>query len=171
MAEEQPEKKPAPKVEPKMDYRHLVRVAATDLDGKKHLMYALTKIKGIKHMYANAICTAAGISKRKKTGDLTESEVAALEKVIANPAQFSLPIWLFNRRSDPETGEDKHLITSDLGFAKDMDMKLMKKTKSYKGLRHQWGLPVRGQRTKSNFRRNKGKSMGVQRKKTAPGRK
>jgi len=49
----------------------------------------------------------------------------------------------------------------------------MKKTKSYKGLRHQWGLPVRGQRTKANFRKNKGKSsLGVQKKRVkAPAKK
>jgi small subunit ribosomal protein S13 len=52
-----------------------------------------------------------------------------------------------------------------LKFAKENDVKMMKKIKSYRGLRHQWSLPVRGQRTKSNFRRNKGKgSLGVKRK-------
>lgn len=167
---EKPQERPHFEKKPAQEVRHLVRVASTDLDGKKQVMFGLCKIKGIKYMYANAICQAAGISKFKKTGQLSESEVVALEKVIAHPSQFSIPIWLYNRRKDPETGEDKHMITTDLGFAQDLDVKLMKKTKSYKGLRHQWGLPVRGQRTKSNFRRNKGKALGVK-KKAAPARK
>ncbi len=149
---------------PQSNIRYLVRVASTDLDGKKQLIIALQKIKGISHMYANAICSIAGVSKKKRTGELSDAEAKALEDVILNPSKHHIPLWLLNRRKDPETGMDKHLITSDLTFTKDMDIKLMKKTKSYKGLRHQWNLPVRGQRTKSNFRRNKGKGLGVQRK-------
>jgi small subunit ribosomal protein S13 len=150
--------------------RYLVRVVNTDLEGRKQLVIALQKIKGISHVYAAAICTVAGVSKTKKTGELSEAEVHALEEVILNPGKHHFPAWLLNRRKDPETGNDKHLITSDLSFTNDLDIKLMKKTKSYKGLRHQWGLPVRGQRTKSNFRRNKGKGLGVK-KKSAPGKK
>ena len=59
---------------------------------------------------------------------------------------------MLNRRKDLETGEDKHLLGTDLMIAKDNDLKLLKKTKSYIGLRHQRRLPVRGQRTQSNFR-------------------
>jgi small subunit ribosomal protein S13 len=155
------------KPELKADVRYLVRVVNTDLDGRKHIVIAMQKIRGIGDMYANAICTCAGINKMKKTGELSEPEVKAIEDVIHNPAKHHIPSWLYNRRGDPETGEDRHLITSDLMFAKDLDIKLMKKTKSYKGMRHQWNLPVRGQRTKSNFRRNKGKGLGVK-KKAAP---
>ena len=54
--------------------------------------------------------------------------------------------------------------TSDLRFIQDNDIKMMKKIKSYKGIRHMFRLPVRGQCTRSNFRKNKGKGMGVKRK-------
>jgi len=55
-------------------------------------------------------------------------------------------------------------LVGDLKFTKENDIKLLKKVKSYRGMRHALGLPVRGQRTKSNFRRNKGKaSLGVKR--------
>ena len=58
-----------------------------------------------------------------------------------------------------------------LSFTQDNDIKMMKKIKSYKGVRHILGQPVRGQRTKSNFRKNKGKVLGVKRKEgTKPGR-
>ena len=70
-----------------------------------------------------------------------------------------------NRRRDYDTGEDKHLLIGTLQFSKDNDIKRLKKIKALRGMRHQKGLPVRGQRTKSNFRRNKGKVIGVKKKK------
>ena len=53
----------------------------------------------------------------------------------------------------------------DLIFSKQQDVRRLQKIKSYRGLRHAANLPLRGQRTKSNFRRNKGKAVGVKRKK------
>lgn len=117
-------------------------------------------------MYANMALSVSGIDKAKKTGDLSESEVTKIDEILKNPSKYHVPIWLFNRRNDVETGEDKHLLGSDLTLEKDNDLKRMKKIKTYKGLRHQWGLTVRGQRTKSNFRKNKGKGL-VAKKKTA----
>jgi len=149
------------------EYKHIVRIANTDLDGSKLLIQALQKIKGVSVMYANAICALSQVNKLKKTGNLEQKEITALEKTISSPLQSGMPIWMLNRRHDYETGADMHLLTSDLMFTKDNDIKRMKKTKSYKGLRHQWGLTVRGQRTKSNFRKNKGKVQGIGKKKGA----
>ena len=146
------------------NYRHLVRVASTDLIGEKCLLYALTKIKGIGIIYSNAILSVSGIPKDKKAGVLTDQEVATLNDIISNPEKYKLPSWLFNRRNDYETGEDGHIITSDLTFTKDNDIKRLKKIKSNRGMRHAWSLPLRGQRTKSNFRRSKGKVAAVKRK-------
>ena len=153
------------------NFRYMVRIANTDLDGKKHILPALKKIKGVGIMYANFACNQAGVDKTKKAGYLDVNEMKRLEDVIKNPLKFNAPDWLLNRRKDPESGHDLHLLTSDLSFARENDIKLMKKIKSYKGLRHAWGLTVRGQKTRSNFRRNKGKtSLGVQKKKVDAGR-
>lgn len=148
-------------------YRHLVRVVNTDLDGKKQILYALTKIRGISYQLANAICAVAGIDIQKKTGELSDTEVEKLDTVIRTPGQFSIPQWMYNRRRDIETGTDKHLFGPDLKFIQDIDIRLMKKIKCYRGVRHSLGLPVRGQRTRSNFRKNKGKVLGVIRKTVA----
>jgi small subunit ribosomal protein S13 len=153
-----------PKLEAK-EVKHLVRILNTDLEGNKPLMQALQKIKGVGVMYANAICAVSGLDKRRKAGTLTQEEVEKLERIIKMPLQNGIPVWMLNRRMDYETGENMHLITADLDYTKDNDLKRMKKIKSYKGLRHQWGLTVRGQRTKSNFRKNKGKVQGVGKKK------
>ncbi len=147
------------------EFKYIVRIANTDLDGNKPINHSLTKIKGVNFMFSNMVCGLADVEKRKKTGNLTEKEIAAIFAVLKDPLKYNAPVWMLNRRKDYETGEDKHLITVDLNFVKDNDIKRLKKIKSYRGLRHQWGLPVRGQRTRSNFRRNKrkGGSLGVSR--------
>lgn len=148
----------------KQELKYFVRIANTDLDGNKPIVHSLTKIKGVSFMLSNAICNTAGIEKTKKTGYLTDDEASKIDDIIKEPLKFKLPSWLFNRRRDPEDSMDKHLIGVTLTFTQDNDIKMMKKIKSYKGIRHSLGLPVRGQRTRSNFRKNKGKVLGVKRK-------
>ena len=150
--------------QPKQELKYFVRIANTDLDGNRTIGQALTKIKGISFMFSNAICRAAAIDVTKKTGYLNDNEVEKIDDVLKEPSKFRIPQWLFNRKKDPDDNADRHIIGSNLTFTQDNDIKMMKKIKSYKGIRHILGLPVRGQRTRSNFRRNKGKVMGVKRK-------
>jgi len=146
--------------------KYFVRIANTDLVGNKPIFLALRKVKGINFMLSNAICSTAGISKIKKAGILSDAEINSLNSVIKDPTSFGIPTWMLNRRNDYDTGEDKHLLTSDLDFTKEFDLRRLKKIKSNRGFRHAWGLPLRGQKTKSNFRRNKKKTaLGVKRKK------
>ena len=74
-----------------------------------------------------------------------------------------LPAWMLNRRKDYESGEDKHVINAELKLSREFDIKRLQLIKSYRGLRHAWGLPVRGQKTRSNFR--KGSAIGVKKSK------
>jgi small subunit ribosomal protein S13 len=145
------------------DFKHIVRVVNTDLDGNKPIGHALTKIRGVGRMFASSAILIAGLDWRKKAGELTEAEVKKITDVIANPGKYKFPVWMFNRRKDYKTGEDKHILTSDLEFTQTNDVRRLQKIKSYRGLRHAVGLTVRGQRTRSNFRKNKGKVMGVRR--------
>src|SRR3989344_2496043 len=150
--------------------KHLVRVANTDLDGFKPVYHALLRIKGVAVPFANMVCFLAKVDKNIKMGLLPDSEIQKLNDVIANPLKYGAPIWMLNRRKDYDTNEDRHVITGDLIFVIDNDVKRLKKIKAYRGVRHTLGQPTRGQRTRSNFRKNKGKvRLGVQRKKaTAP---
>ena len=88
-------------------------------------------------------------------------DVLKIEEILENPLDFGIPAWMLNRREDYETGENIHLIESDLDMTLRDDLNRMKKTRSYKGRRHEVGLPVRGQRTKSTFR--KSSTVGVKR--------
>jgi small subunit ribosomal protein S13 len=117
-------------------------------------------VKGISYSFANTVCKLAGVDITKKAGYLGDGEVEKINSIISNPAKSGAPSWVFNRRRDPETGEDRHIITSDLQFAKENDIKMLRKMKCYRGARHTYGLPVRGQRTKSNFRKSKSKGTG-----------
>lgn len=147
------------------NFRHIVRIANTDLDGKKPIGHALRKIRGIGFMFANVLCNIAGIEKSKTTGHLSDAESKKLDDILKDPLKYNIPVWMFNRRKDYDTGKDRHLITGDIKFNVENDIKMMRMIKSYKGMRHSLGLPVRGQLTKSNFRRNKGKVLGVKRSK------
>jgi len=147
------------------DFKHIIRVVNTDLDGNKPIYSALRKIKGVSFMFANLACKLAKVDKYKKSGYMSEKEASQLDDVIRNPLKYEAPLWMLNRRMDYETGEDKHILTGDLDFTKSNDVKRLRMIKSYRGLRHATGRPSRGQRTKSNFRRNKGKVTGVKRKK------
>jgi len=150
--------------EQEKNFKHLVRILNTDLDGNKQIGIAIKKIKGVGFVFANAICNLANVDKSKKTGYLSEEEVNKLTGIIKDPSKHNIPVWMFNRRKDYEDNSDRHILTSDLDFIKDNDIKILKKIKSYKGMRHSFALPVRGQRTKSNFRKSKGNVMGVKRK-------
>jgi small subunit ribosomal protein S13 len=147
------------------ELRQIVRISGFDLDGTKSVGHQLTRVKGVGVSYANAICIVLSLNKSIKSGELSDEQLAKIEKVLADPHQFKIPEWMLNRKKDPETGENRHLVGSDLKFIQDNDIKMMRKIRCYKGIRHSQGLPVRGQKTKSNFRRNKGKAMGVHKKK------
>lgn len=151
------------------DFKHIVRIANVDLPGEKQIRFALTKIKGIGINLADAICNLAQINRQVQTGLLKEAEIVKLNQIAVNPLASGIPVWMLNRRKDYDTGEDKHLLTGNLNFVQDNDLKRLKKIKSLRGIRHIKGLPVRGQRTRSNFRKGKGKVVGVSKKKaTAP---
>ncbi len=154
---------------PSPSFKHIVRVVNVDLPGNKSIHWALTNIKGIGINFADALCSLAQVPKEAKAGNMTEEQIKQLNDIITNPLHYGFPSWMLNRRKDFETGEDQHLITGTLAYVQDNDIKFMKKIRSYKGVRHIQGQPVRGQRTRSNFRRNKGKVVGVVKKKVAPG--
>ena len=146
--------------------KQIIRVANTDIDGNKKLYSGLRKIKGFSFMFSNAICNSLGLDKKKPIGTLTEEEIKKIEGMVANP---NLPKWLLNRPKDYDTNQDRHVVSGQLNLVKSFDIKRLQEIKSNRGLRHAWGLPLRGQRTRSNFR--KGKSVGVSKKSKQPAKK
>ncbi len=141
--------------------QEIVRLARTDLNGRRPVADALTSIKGVGKRYANAVSQVAPIDAERKIGALSDDEMDALEEVITSPEEYGIPVHLRNRRKDLETGEDKHIIGADLDLAEEFDIRRLKEIDSYRGWRHKIGLPVRGQKTQSSFR--SGGKVGVSR--------
>ena len=142
----------------------LVRVLGKDIRGDNKLGSALTKISGISWTLGNAVCKILKLDRNKRIQDVDKESMSKIEEFIKNP---TVPSFLKNRQKDRESGEDKHVSGADLKLRKEFDIKRLKKMRSYKGIRHSANLPVRGQRTKGNFRRNRGKSVAATKKKVA----
>jgi len=144
------------------EFRHIIRIADTDLDGGKKVGHAIADIKGIGINLANVILKKAGIDPKNRLGFLSEVEVEKVEDIIKNPLKYGIPEWYLNRPKDRETGKSLHLIGSDLVLQTKSDIDQMKKIRSWRGVRHAYGLKVRGQRTRTTGR--VGKAMGVKKK-------
>ena len=141
------------------EYRHIVRILGNDIPGEKKVLIGLTQIKGIGYNFATAILDTLGISHALNVGDITDSDVRKIEGIITDPAKAGFPKWFLNRQKDIETGQDKHLVTSDIPFTLRNDIERERITASWRGYRHLSGLKVRGQRTRTSGRR--GGAVGV----------
>ena len=145
------------------DTRKIIRLMRKDLPGEVPIEAALRSLRGISFVTARAVRKKSGFDSKILMGDLTDAELKTLEKMLEAPHTFDFPHWMLNRRKDPESGFDTHLVETNLMLADREDTIKMKKMKSYRGIRHMFKLPVRGQRTRSTGRKNK--TIGVQKKK------
>ena len=135
------------------EYQHIVRIVGNDIPGAKKIIVGLTQIKGIGYNFANAILESLKINTNKNIGNLTDSEVQSIEKIIKDSSSANFPHWFLNRQKDIETGVTKHLITSDIALAVRNDIEREKAMSSWRGYRHMFGLKVRGQRTRTTGRK------------------
>ena len=117
------------------------------------MVVGLTQIRGVGYMFANTILNLLKINPDQRIGYLSSEQVKSIESVIKNPSASNFPSWFLNRRKDVETGEDKHLITSDIAFTVRNDIEREKTSGSWRGIRHMFGLKVRGQRTRCTGRK------------------
>ncbi len=121
----------------------MARIAGVDIPNAKRVEIGLTYIFGIGRKTSNDILAATGINPDTRVKDLTESEVAKLREEI----------------------EKSHRVEGDLRREVAMDIKRMVEIGCYRGIRHRKGLPVRGQRTKTNARTRKGPAKTIANKK------
>jgi small subunit ribosomal protein S13 len=141
-------KKPVPD---NPNFRYIVRFAGFDLDGQRSASLALTGVPGVGRRVAEASCRIAGINPGEMLGNLPEPTVDGLETIVQSLGT-RVPPWIVNHRIDRATGESQHLVGVDLETSGRDDVNLMKMVRSYKGVRHERGQKVRGQRTRSNGR-------------------
>ncbi len=128
----------------------LVRIFGYDIPGSRKVYAGLTRIKGVSWAISNALCSILKIPPAKKIAELSKAEIAKIEETFA---KLPVPAFLKNRRYDIETGQTTHVYGADLDMKREFDIKRLKEIRSYKGVRHAHKLPVRGQRTRSHFRK------------------
>lgn len=116
----------------------MARIAGVNIPDGKHTVIALTYIYGIGRTRAQGICAAAGVARTAKIKDLNEAQIDALRAEVA-----------------------KFPVEGDLRREVSMNIKRLVDLGCYRGLRHKRGLPVRGQRTKTNARTRKGPRKGI----------
>ncbi|WML67479.1 MAG: 30S ribosomal protein S13 [Methanoregula sp. SKADARSKE-2] len=145
------------------EIRYFVRVGTTDLDGTKSVRVALTGITGVGRHTSMIISRMADVDELALLGKLDEASVNRIRAAVEAYAS-KIPTWMANRPKDIYTGETKHLFGGDIALTRDEDVNLMRKIRCYKGIRHETGQKVRGQRTKSTGRT--GTTVGVKRKTT-----
>ena len=165
MAKQEQTQEPKEEKKPYKEEEHevLVRIMGYDIPGSRNIYAGLTKIKGVSWVLSNATCRALDLKKTGRVSEITKDQIQKIEAYLKNLE--NLPAYLKNRASDPETGETSHLFGHDLDLKKEFDIKRLRKIKSYKGVRHASKLPVRGQRTRANFRaKGTNKAVGVRKK-------
>lgn len=125
----------------------MARLLGVDIPNRKKIEYSLRYVYGIGHTLSKSILEEAGIDPNVRTQELSEQELSHISKVIL---------------------DRKCLVEGDLRRTITGNMKRLQSIRCYRGLRHQQGLPVRGQRTITNARTRKGarKTVGVIRKST-----
>ncbi|KAI5851490.1 40S ribosomal protein S18 [Morchella snyderi] len=147
----------------KSNFQFILRLLNTNVDGKQKVMYALTKIKGVGRRYSNLVCKKADVDLNKRAGELTTEELERIVTIIQNPTQYKIPTWFLNRQRDIVDGKDTQILANALDNKMREDLERLKKIRAHRGLRHYWGLRVRGQHTKTTGRR--GRTVGVSKKK------
>lgn len=118
----------------------MARISGIDIPNNKRIEYSLTYVKGIGLILSQKILTMLGIDFNKRAKDLTDSEVASINSKIQ---ELQIPV----------EGELKRIISQNI--------RRLIEIKSYRGSRHQKGLPARGQKTRANARTRKGKKKTV----------
>ncbi len=148
------------------NFKFIVRMVNTDINGELSVLIGLTRIKGIGLRAAQTIAKLAGIDFASQMGMLDDAAVLKLEETVNSYVEL-VPTWMVNRQHDWGSGDDMHLVGIDVDIVLKDDINRMKMIRCYKGIRHERGQKVRGQRTRSNGRT--GLQMGVIKKKLAPG--
>ena len=118
----------------------MARIAGINIPLNKHVVISLTSIYGIGDTRAQQICAAAGVAPETQVKDLAEPEVANLRTAVAN-----------------------FVVEGDLRRETSMNIKRLMDLGCYRGIRHRRGLPVRGQRTRTNARTRKGPRRPIKR--------
>ena len=142
----------------KPEFRNLLRVIGTSIEGHRPMIFGLSSIPGVGRVLATAICRVYSeidptFDPNMRIGMLTETQETKLVEIIKNPVKFGIPEYMVNRQKDLRTGDSRHIAGVELELVIKQDVDRMKRIRSWKGIRHMYNLKVRGQRTRTTGRR------------------
>eukprot|EP00121_Abeoforma_whisleri_P017263 Awhi_evm1s15821 len=124
----------------------------TNVDGKQKVAYAMTAIKGVGRRYSILMCKKADVDLTKRAGELSEDEINRIVAIMQNPLQYKIPNYFLNRQKDIKTGKYTQKLGNEVDTSIREDLERLRKIRSHRGIRHAWGLRVRGQHTKTTGR-------------------
>jgi small subunit ribosomal protein S13 len=133
------------------NFRYIVRVSNSDLDGTRAVALALTGVRGVGLRLAEVACRISNVNATERIGNLPEPTVETIEATLA-ALPTKVPEWMINHRHEPQDGATVHYIGPDVETRRRDDVNQMKMIRSYRGVRHERGQKVRGQHTRSNGR-------------------
>merc|ERR1712019_145701 len=110
-------------------------------------------------VFTDLVLKKAEIDRSKRAGQLNEEELERIQTTMLQPKNFKIPVWFLNRQRDFRDGKDSQLISNNLDNKLREDYDRMKKIRLHRGIRHWWGLRVKGQKTKTSGRH--GRTVGV----------
>eukprot|EP00892_Ulva_mutabilis_P003525 jgi/Ulvmu1/1544/UM110_0007.1 len=134
-------------------FTHILRVLNTNVDGRNKIMYAMTNIRGIGRRFSNFACKKGEVDMKKRAGECSAEDIENLMLIVSNPRAYKTPDWFLNRRKDYKDGSHSQVTASAMDTKWRDDFERMKKARVHRGLRHYWGLKVKGQHTKTTGRR------------------
>src|SRR3989338_1967492 len=96
------------------EFTHILRILATNVDGRRMVPYALRDIKGCGKRFSVAVCKKADIDPTKRAGELSNEEIDKLVAVIQNPREHKVPDWFLNRTKDIVDGKTTQITSNGL---------------------------------------------------------
>merc|ERR1712232_83844 len=134
------------------NFKHIIRVLNTNLDGMRLAPFAIRKIRGVGRRFAVLLCKKAKIPLTLRAGEMSQEQIDMITEICSKPESFGFPNWFLNKRFDFKDGKYGQVTSTDLDSKLREDVERMKKIRLHRGLRHWFGLKVRGQHTKSTGR-------------------
>merc|ERR1712196_267781 len=134
------------------NFSHIIRLVNTNIDGKEKIMHALTRIKGLGRRFANLVCKKGEVELSKRAGEFLVEKLEKLMEIVTNAQTYKIPIWFLNNQKEYVHGTQTQVSAAQIDSLMRDTIERLKKIRSHRGIRHCWGVRVRGQHTRTTGR-------------------
>ena len=94
------------------EFKHILRVHNTNINGKQKAPFGLRQIKGIGRRFAFLSMKIAQIDNQKRSGEITDAEITTISDILSRPLEYNIPKWFLNRQMDPKEGTWSQLVSN-----------------------------------------------------------